>query len=49
MKNLGSMTNDSISIEKYRDIIRDKKVLVELCNENYINIVEISFGNKPSS
>ena len=29
-------------------LIRDKKVLVERFNENYINIVEISSGNKPS-
>ena len=26
-------------------LIRDKKVLVERFNENYINIVEISSGN----
>ena len=30
-------------------LIRDKKVLVERFNENYINIVEISSGNKPSA
>ena len=43
------MTNDCISIEKDGDIVRDEKVLVELFNENYINIAEISSGNKPSS
>ena len=42
------MTNDCINIEKDGDIIRDEKVPVELFNENYISIVEISFGNKPS-
>ena len=43
------MTNNCISIEKDGDIIRDEKFLVELFNENYINIVEISSGNKQSS
>ena len=38
----GCMSNDCISIEKDGDIIRDEKVLVELFNENYVNIVEIS-------
>ena len=42
------MTNDDISIEKDGYIIRDEKVLVDFFNENYINIVEISPGNKPS-
>ena len=36
-------------MEKDGDIVRDKKVLVELFNANCINIVEISSGNKPSS
>ena len=43
------MTNDGIGIEKDGDIVRDEKVLVELFNENYINIVEVSPGKKPSS
>ena len=43
------MTNGCISIEKDGDIIRDEKVLVEPFNENYINIVDITSGNKPSS
>ena len=43
------MTNGYINIEKDGDIVRDEKVLVERFNENYINIVEISSGNKPSS
>ena len=43
------MTNDCISIEKDEDIIRDVEVLVELFNENSVNTVEISSGNKPSS
>ena len=50
LTNKGCMANDCISIEKDGDIIiRDEKVLVELFNENYINIVEILSGNKPSS
>ena len=43
------MTTFSISIENNGDILRGEKVLVELFNENYINIVEISSGDKPSS
>ena len=49
LTNKGCMTNDDISIEKDGDIVRDEEVLVELFNENYINIVEISSGKKPSS
>ena len=49
LTNKSCMTNDCISIEKYGDIVRDEKVLVELFNENYINIVEISSGKNPSS
>ena len=51
LTNKSCMTNDCISIETLldEDIVRDKKVLVKLFNENYINIVEISSGNKPSS
>ena len=43
------MTNDCINIEKDGHSVRDEKVLVELLNENYISIVEISSGNKPPS
>ena len=49
LTNQGCMTNDCISTEKDGDKIRDEKVLVELFNENYINIVEILSGNKPLS
>ena len=42
------MTNNCISIERDGDAVRDKKVLVELLNENYTNIVEILSGKKPS-
>ena len=49
MTNKGCMTNDCINTEKDGDTVRDEKVLVELFNENNINIVEISSGNKPSS
>ena len=34
------MTNDCIKFEKDGDTLRDEKVLVELFNENYVNIVE---------
>ena len=40
------MTNDCVNTEKDGDIVRDEKVLVELFNENYINIVEMSSGNQ---
>ena len=43
------MTNDSISIEKDGNFVRDEKLLVELYNENYINIVEMLSGNRPWS
>ena len=49
LRNKGCMTNDCINTEKDGDIERDEKVLVELFNENCINMVEISTGNKPSS
>ena len=45
LANKGCMRNDGISIEKDGDIVRDKKVLVERFNENYINNVEILSGN----
>ena len=49
LTNKGCMTNDCISTEKDGDIVRDEEVLVELFNENYINIAEISSGSKQSS
>ena len=42
------MKNYCINVEKDGDIVRDEKVLVEIFNENYLNIVEISSGKKPS-
>ena len=39
LANKDYMTNDCTSTEKDGDIIKDEKVLVELFNENYINIV----------
>ena len=45
LTNQDCMTNDCTNIEKDGDIVRDEKMLVELFNENYINIVEISSGN----
>ena len=49
LKNKDCMTNYCLSSEKDGDIIRDERVLVELFNKNYINIAEISSGNKPPS
>ena len=49
LTNKGCMENACISIEKDGDIVRDEKVLVELFNENYINIVDISSGKKSLS
>ena len=49
LTNKGCMTNDCINFEKDGDIVRDEKALVELFNENYKNIVDISYGNEPSS
>ena len=42
------MTNDCIRIDKDGSFVRDEKVLLEFFNENYIDIVEISSGNKTS-
>ena len=49
LTNKGCMKNDCIGTEKDGDTVRDEKVFVELFNENYITIVEISSGNKASS
>ena len=38
----------TLVLKKMESLLRNEKVLVELFNENYINIVEISSGNKPS-
>ena len=43
------MENDCINIGKDGDIARDENGLAELFNENFINIVETSSGNKPCS
>ena len=45
LTNQSCMTNKCISIAKDGDL-RDEKVLVELFDENYMNIVEISSGKK---
>ena len=49
MTNKGWTTNNYINIGKDGGIVRDEKLLVELFLKNYINIAEISSGNKPSS
>lgn len=42
------MSTCFITIEKDGELISSAKTLVKLFNENYINIVEISSGNRPS-
>ena len=49
LTNKGCMTNDCINFEKDGDIVRDERALVELFNENYKNIADISSGKEPSS
>ena len=49
LTNKGSNTNDSIVIEQNNKLITDDRQLTELFNSHYINIVEKSSGNKPSS
>ena len=47
--NKGCFSEDQISIEVNHELISDEKILTELFNEQYINIVKKSSGNKPSS
>ena len=47
LTNRGSISDDFISGEKGGDLISNKKELVGLFNQNYINIVENSSGTKP--
>ena len=47
--NKGCISNDFISVEKDGNLISNKKELVELFNQKYVNIVEDSSGKKPSS
>ena len=49
LTNKGCITNDCINTEKDGDIVREEKEPVERFDKNFINIVEISSGNKPSS
>ena len=49
LTNKGCITNDCINTEKDGDIVREEKEPVERFDKNFINIIEISSGNKPSS
>ena len=49
LTNKGSFGEDLITIEKDNQLIYDKKVLAELFNEHYVNIVKNSSGKEPSS
>ena len=44
LTNKGCISNDFISVEKDGNLISNEKELVELCNQNYISIVENSPG-----
>ena len=49
LTNNGYFSNDFIRIENEGNLICNKKELVELFNEQFMNIVEKIFGKKPLS
>ena len=49
LTNKGNFSNDYITIEKDGELINNEKELVELFDESYVNIVEISSGKKLAS
>ena len=49
LTNKGSFSEDQLSIEINNQLITDEKTLADTFNEHYINIVENSSGQKPSS
>ena len=49
LTNKGCISNDFIIAEKDGDLISNKKELVEVFNQNYINIIENSSEKKPWS
>ena len=49
LTNKGSFSEDQLSIEINNHLVTDEKTLADTFNEHYINIVEKSSGQKPSS
>ena len=49
LANKGCFSEDQISIEVNDELVSNEKILAEVFNEHYINIVEKSYGTKPSS
>ena len=49
LTNKGCFSEDQISIEVNDELVNDEKILAEIFNEHYINIVERSSSTKPSS
>ena len=49
LTNKGCFSEDKINIEVNDELVSDEKILTEIFNEHYINIVEKSSGTKPSS
>ena len=47
--NKGCFSGDKIWIEVNDGLVSDEKILKEIFNEHYINIVEKSSGTKPST
>ena len=47
--NKGSLNNCEIMLRKEKKIITDTKEIVQVLNHHYINIVERSCGEKPTS
>ena len=49
LANKGCFSEDQISIEVNDELVSNEKIVAEVFNEHYINIVEKSYGTKPSS
>ena len=49
LTNKGSFSEDQINIEINYELVSDEKILTDIFNEHYINIVEKSSGIKPNS
>ena len=48
-KNKGLLNTSKIMLRKEKKIITDTKEIVQVLNDHYINIVERSCGEKPTS
>ena len=47
--NKGALNTSKIMLKKGNKFITDTKKVVQVLNDHYINIVEISCGGKPTS